>query len=191
MDYDLEKFWRRLRGTLRESPFETTVEPKGKTWDLRGAIVRAARRADAELAEAFKGEDRRLVSKVATAAVQVFLEAWYDELRGGDTVSLIGVVLDGRDLTVEELKGFVAALPVSLLERICEFPGPRASGLQALLAIERERRKGNSPDYLLSRDPLDGKLVVTFYPTAALGRAIVFKLDETFEGVTDPGVISG
>lgn len=185
MDFDLEKFWRRLRPppTPEEAPPENVG---GKRWDLRGAIMRAARRADAELAESFKAEDRRLVSKVATAAVQLFLEAWYDELRQGDTVSLIGVVMEGRDLTVEELKGFVTALPASLLQRITEFPSPRASGLQALLAIEHERRKGNAPDYLLSRDPLDGKLVVTFYPAMAGGRAVTFKLDETFEGVTNP-----
>ncbi len=190
MDLDLfDRFWRRLR----PKPPERDIEPPpgAKGWNLRGAITRAARRADAELAEAFKNEDRRLVSKVATAAVQVFLEAWYEELRGGDTVSLIGVVLDGRDLTVEELKAFVAALPASLLQRICDFPGPWAAGLQALLAIEHERRKGNAPDYLLSRDPVDGKLVVTFYPAAAHGQAITFKLDETFEGIPNPGVNSG
>ena len=181
MTWDLERFWKRLRPPRPEEP---ESEPKGKTWDLRGALYRAGERANLEMEEAFKDLDRRLVSKVATAAVQIFLEAWYDELRQGDTVSLIGVVLEGRDLTLEELKGFVQALPRSLLQRICDFPGPRASGLQALLAIENERRKNNGPDYLLSRDPADGKLIVTFYPTAALGRAVTFKLDETFEGVT-------
>lgn len=187
MDDLFARFWKRLRPDPRP---EVVSAPHGKGWYLREAIERAGKRADAEMAEAFKNEDRRLVSKVATATVQVFLEAWYDELRQGDTVSLIGVVMEGRDLSVEELKGFVSALPASLLQRICDFPTPRASGLQALLAIEHERRKGNAPDYLLSRDPLDGKLVVTFYPPPAAGRAITFKLDETFEGVTDPGVIS-
>jgi hypothetical protein len=181
---DFESFWKRLRGAKPEAE-----RPKG--WDFLAALRRAGDKANADLAGLFKEEDPKLVSKVATAAVQCFLEHWYEELRGGDTVSLIGVVLEGRDLTDAELKEFVRALPASLIQRICDFPTPQASGLQALLAIEHERRKGNAPDYLLSRDPLDGKLVVTFYAPAALGRPVIFKLDETFEGISNPGVISG
>jgi hypothetical protein len=182
---DFESFWNRLR-----PPRTAETEVRGKGWDLRAAIARAGKKADAQLAEKFVDLDPALVSRVATASVQCFLEAWYDELHHGDTASLIGVVLEGRDLTVEELKAFLTALPATLLQRICDAPSPWASGLQALLAIENERRRRLSPDYLLSRDPLDGKLVVTFYPPQAHGAAVVFKLDETFEGVPDPGVIS-
>lgn len=183
MMVDLESFWNRLRPPRAE-------EPRGKVWDLRSALVRAATKADAELTKQFEGVALASVAKVATASVQCFLEAWYEELRQGDTVSLIGVVLDGKDLTVEELKGFVAALPASLLQRICDFPTPHASGVQALLAVEHLRRQKLAPDYLLRRDPFDDKLMVTFYPPQARGEAVTFKLDETFEGVTDPGVIS-
>ncbi len=181
---ELEAFWKRLR------PPRAPEEPRGKGWDLRAAIMRAGAAANIELLKMFEGLDPKIVSMVATTAVRVFLEAWYEELRQGDTVSLVGVVLEGRDLTVEELKSFVQALPSTLLQRICDFPSPHASGLQALLAIESERRKKLAPDYLLSRDPLDDKLVVTFYPVQARGEAVTFKLDESFEGVTETGVIS-
>ncbi len=181
---DFETYWNRLRPPR-------PAKEEGKGWDLRAAITRAGTKADAELAKMFKGDgDPQLVARVATASVQCFLEAWYEELQQGDTVSLIGVVLEGRDLTVEELKAFVQALPASLLQRICDWPTPIASGLQALLAIENERRKKLAPDYLLSRDPLDGKLTVKFFPPQAAGQAVTFKLDESFRGVTDPGVIS-
>jgi hypothetical protein len=182
---DLESFWKRLRPPREPE----NSGASGKGWDLRAALVRAGTKANLELAEKFEGLDPTLVAVVATTSVQCFLEAWYEELRHGDTVSLIGVVLEGRDLTVEELKGFLMALPASLLQRICDFPSPRASGLQALIAIENERRKKLAPDYLLSRDPLDGKLVVTFYPPQASGSPVTFKLDETFEGISDPNVV--
>ena len=128
----------------------------------------------------------RIVSRVATRTLQCVLEAWYEELHAGDTVALIGVVLDGSDLTTDELRGFVQALPASLLQRIVDFPTPEASGLQALLAIEHQRRKKEAPDYTLSRDVADGKLIVSF---RQLGETIEFKLDETFEGAPHPGVI--
>jgi hypothetical protein len=179
---DLETYWKRLR------PPRVDPAPPLKGWDLRRALVRAASRAEGDLAGRVAGLDPAVVSKVATEAIQCFLEAWYEELRGGDTVSLIGVVMEGADLDVTELKGFVAALPESLLQRICDFPTPVASGLQALLAIEHSRRKKLAPDYLLSRDLLDGKLIVTFYPPQAQGEAVTFKLDETFEGVVEIGV---
>lgn len=183
MDFDLETYWKRLR------PARGSPEARGKGWSLREAIVRAGEKANAALAAKFEKGANLDASKVATVSVQCFLEAWYEELQQGDTVSLIGVVLASRDLTVDELKGFVQALPTSLLQRICDFPSPSASGLQALLAIEAARRKKLAPDYVLSRD-LDGNLVVTFYPPQAAGRAVSFTLDETFEGIVDAGVIS-
>ncbi len=183
-----EKYWNRLRpqrGTEKPKPAE------GKGWDLRQALLRAAVKAEKDLAGHFDGLDPVVVSRVATTSIRCFLEAWYDELhQGGDTVSLIGVVLAGKDMTVDELKGFVQALPATLIERICLFPSPKASGLQALLAMENHRRKGEIPDYALSRDPTDGTLVVSFRPAGVLGALISFKLDETFEGVPQPGVIS-
>ena len=91
--------------------------------------------------------------------------------------------MEGKDLTEKELKEFVKALPTSLIQRICENPSPSASGLQALLAIESERRKGNVTNYDLSRDPLDGKIRVTFSPIESFDEPISFRLDEMFEGV--------
>ncbi len=181
---DLETFWKRLR------PPRVDPAPQPKGWDLRKALLRAAQKAETDLEGRFEGLDPAVVSKVATTTLQCFLEAWYDELRGGDTVSLIGVVMAGADLDVAELKGFVAALPETLLQRICDFPTPVASGLQALLAIEHCRRKKTAPDYLLSRDALDGTLIATFYPPQAHGEPVTFKLDETFEGVVEIGVVS-
>ena len=174
---DLERFWNRLRP--RSTP---TDEPRPRGWNLLDALRRAAIKADAELRERFKASniDPKVVSEVSTAAIHAFLDAWYDELRQGDTVSLIGVVLDGRDLPVEELNTFVRALPATLLQRICDDPTPRASGLQALLAIENDRRTRKRAEYTLSRDPLDDKLLVTFRPPETFGEPIFIKLDEGF-----------
>lgn len=181
---DLETYWKRLRPQQAEKP----AKPKGKSWDLRAAIVRAATQTEEGLATQFEGIDPKIVTHVATTTLRLFLEAWYDELHEGDAVSLIGVVLSGSDLTDHELKGFVQALPASLLERICATPSPEASGLQALIAIENHRRKGQVADYTFSRDPVDGKLKVTFRPAGVLGGTIDFKLEETFEGAPEPGV---
>lgn len=177
MGPDLDLFWKRLHAT----PAPTQEHREIRGWDLRSAITRAAEKANDKLKRCFKDFDPKIVSEVATTSVRCFLEAWYDELHAGDTVNLIAVVMEGSDLTVEELHCFVKALPTSLLKRICENPSPSASGLQALLAIESERRKGNTTDYDLSRDPLDGKVRVTFHPIQAFNTPISFRLDETFE----------
>jgi hypothetical protein len=177
---DLESYWRRLRPPR---PPESK-EKQPREWNLREALIRAAVKCDQEMKDRFPTYDPVVVSRVATAAVQAFLEAWYDELHAGDTVSLIGVVLEGADLTVEELKAFVRALPTSLLKRICDFPTPTASGTQALLALEHEYRRHLAPEYQLSRDPNDGRLVVSFAPPALLGQVVTFKLEESFEGAT-------
>ena len=172
-----DRFWKRLR------PPRPAELDRPKTWDLIGALHRAATKADIALRDEFSNLnlDRVVISRICTLAVQTFLEAWYDELRHGESSHLITIVLEDRDLSVDELKAFVQALPSSLIERIVRAPSPEASGLQALLAIEKARRDARCGDFSLSRDLVDDKLVVTFNPPEIGGRPLSFKLDERFE----------
>lgn len=184
---DFETFWQKLRPSRTQEP-DPAQSPKG--WDVLRAIERAARKTNKELPELL-GDldiDPVLAGRLVTRAIQCFLEHWYEELRHGDAVHLIGVVLEGQNLNPTELKLFVRALPESLLERICSEPGPTASGMQAFLAIELAYRRKQVLEYRLTRDPTDDKLVVTFFAT--MGNRldepeISFKLDECFQGV-DP-----
>lgn len=180
-DLNLERFWSRLR------PARQVVKVEG--WDILKAIEVACTKTNAELAGKLKDLDvsPRVASEIATRAVLAFLDHWYEEIRHGDLVSLIAVILEGRNIPVGELKGFIRALPDTLLERVVQNPGPKASGIQALLAIEHDfRRTGRSAerDYDLHADPLRGGLSVTFRPPRAGGEAVTFNLGDNFEGIS-------
>jgi hypothetical protein len=96
------------------------------------------------------------LSTLISKTVGVFMEKWYEGMRGQNLAGLIELVLQGQQLSPVELKGFVRALPQALLERIVTSTigatGTYGKGLHALMAVEIHLRKSAIRDYTLSKE---------------------------------------
>lgn len=113
----------------------------------------------------------------------------YEDFRKRGPASLIEMVLVDTSLNPVELKGFVRALPESLVKRICEegAAGSSAKGVHALLSFEwlyRTHPGRFTGDYTLNRRG-DGVLEISIQPAGS--GVIVFRLDDTFD-MSDFGV---
>ncbi len=178
---DLEEFWEELR----IPPAIAVVS--GKASNVREGLEVAAAKTAMDLSEKFKALINKpltpeALAQVVAGGVEVFLKNWYDDLRGREPATLVAVVLEGQSLPIEELKGFVRALPLTLLQRIVEqgSMGRTASGVHALLAFEYHYRQHRGRDYELRRD-IHNKLIVTGYPNALNGQPLEFNLEEMFD----------
>lgn len=185
-DLDLESYWASLRARREVTPLDQP-SPVRRSLDRAQAITQKV------LSEKFKtlgaGTSDTLAEIVSTGA-QVFLDNWYENLRQEGPSALIELILDGKDLSVVELKGFVRALPVQLLERIIKDRGleSKGGGIHVLLAVEYlHRTRRLNQDYELRRD-LDGKLLLVTYPSGLDGQELTVRLDEIFE-VTEKGSV--
>lgn len=189
-DNDLETYWAEIRQAPRSIKLVT-----GAVSNVREGLEIAAAKTSHDLQEKFKemvGKpiDLAFLSNLVGGGVELFLKNWYEDLRRRDVSSLVEVVLEGQTLPVEELKGFIRALPKSLLDRVLKEGGLGSvgSGIHGLLAVEWHFRQASGRDYELRRDPTDDKLVVTAYPNSLNGGAITFRLDEKFELDAPAGV---
>src|SRR5574338_358920 len=188
-DTELEAYWDELKQAR-------LVELSGSVGDFRDSLRDAAAKTAADLQLQFFKElvGRQVgseeIGRLVATAVELFLKNWYEDLRHRDPASLVEVVLAGHTIPVEELKGFVRALPLSLVERIVKQGGlsDSGSGIHALLAVEWHHRQQKGVDYQLHRDPMDSKLVVTTFPAKLGGRPLTFRLDEKFEIQSESGV---
>jgi hypothetical protein len=174
-DQDLETFWQRVRPRTKRVE---VVE-----WTLPKAIEGAVRKTQAKLAERVQHieVDPLVRSRIAACAIDLFVNEWIEEVRRGDLSSLIGMVIEAKDLPIDELKAFVRSLPTTLLTRAVTAIGEKATGVEALLAIEETRRTGALGDYKLTRDS-DGTLRVSFADPRSNGTPVEFRLDENFAG---------
>ncbi len=123
-----------------------------------------------------------LLSKLMAKAVSIFMEKWYEGLRGQNLSGLIELVLQGQQLPPDELKGFVQALPSSLLKRIVESAigatGVYGNGLHALMAIELHLRSQNIRQYQLTQ--MGMRLHIEFHDPKR-DAVVKFFLDEPIE----------
>ena len=176
-DEDLESYWAPLR---RASVIKVV---SGKITNLREGLELAALKAEQRLLKQVDESAHRFltmgVSELVSVCVNSLLVHWYEGLRGHGPGSLLEIVLADQHLPVGELKDFVRALPVSLIERILKsHPLDKASGIHALIAIELHFRRGSGDDYEIRRGS-DGLLSVALRPINT-GKSVVFSLDENF-----------
>jgi hypothetical protein len=177
---DLESYW----GELKQAT-KTITLASGKASNVREGLELAALKTSADLAQKFKAVAGQvltveLLTELVSTGIETFLKHWHNDLRSRDAASLVEIVLEGQTMPVEELKAFVRALPMGLIERVVKDGGlgDAASGIHALLAVEWHHRNHRGRDYELQRDHLTGKLVVTAYPARLHGEPLVFQLDE-------------
>lgn len=125
--------------------------------------------------------DPATLSKLLAQAVKIFMEKWYEGMRGQNLAGLLELVLEGQDLSLPELKGFVQALPATMLDRVVQSAvGSTGSGVHLILAMELHMRKRNIRDYTLGREA--GRLFIEFIDPKRDAH-IKFFLDEVVEHV--------
>ena len=192
----LESFWQDLRpANLAPRPLDEGLIKvnSGKVTDLDASLEMACAKATQELSTLFARHQgvmmtTELLAEVVATGVRVFMEKWREGLKGSDLAGLIEIVLEGQSLPLEELRGFVRALPTPLLERVAKSALGAASGTHGLMAIEHARRAGTLRNYTLGQD--SGKLYAEFtHPQAEgeqEGETIRFYLNDEFHVPEEP-----
>lgn len=177
---ELEGYWRDLR--------VKAVEVSSKKTSLEQMLDAAAAATLTDLQEWQKTPDFNSgngtsgqIAKSVVRGLRSFMGNWYEAQKKQDLGILIEIILEGQDVSVEDLKGFVRALPRSIINRILGELQGQATGLHALLSIEALHRDGSlRNDYTLRID-MNKKLVVSFHPKQEDG-SLTFTLQELFPG---------
>lgn len=180
-DDELEVYWRDLR--------LSTVEVSSQKTPLEQMLDAAALATFESLRTTYKSKgftggnlnEPEFLAKVVVTAVRQFMSNWYEAQKKQDLGVLVEIILEGQDVSVEDLKGFVRALPRSIVNRILGELRGQATGLHALLSIEALHRDGSLRDDYTLRIDMNKKLVVSFHPKQEEG-SLSFTLQELFAG---------
>lgn len=176
MAEELEDYWDDIRAT---SPLRIVKN------DLDGQLQLAAEKAAFDLAREFdehagKTLTGELFGKMVAMGVRQFMKHWREGLKSHDLAGLIEIVLEGQDLSPDELQGFVQALPASLLKRVAASAVGTANGLHGLMGVEVARRDGDVIAWSFVKDSTRrDTLKVRF--TDKRERVMDFFLDDPFE----------
>ena len=158
---EIEDFWEdiRIRSPIAEVSTKTT----------EGQLILAAEKAAFDLKHKF--EDLRgvaltpdLLGSIVAEAAKIFMQKWLETLRETDLSGLITIILEGQNLPPADLKGFLRALPETLVDRVASSALPTSTGIQALVALEYHyRHRTNNDlvgDYQIVQE--SGKIFVRF-----------------------------
>jgi hypothetical protein len=175
---DLQACWKELRPASPVTLVSTRVS------DIKSQLLIVAAKASFDLrkyADRYQGKPftGEVLADVTSKGVELFMQRWFDHLRSQDLAGLIEVVLEGQQLSPVEMKGFLTALPASLLDRIVTASVGTVTGVHALIAFEHHRRVSEIRDYTLSKEGMRTK-VSFFDPKRQI--MVDFYLDEAFEG---------
>jgi hypothetical protein len=182
-DLDFEDFWADLRARKKPASKDTIQIVGPRASDVGGMLNIVCEKASFELSQKYSALlggrplTTEILADLVSTGVRVFMEKWHEGLRGHDLAGLIEIVLEGQSLSPDEMRGFVRALPQSLLQRIASSALGSATGIHGLMAVEFARRQGEVQDYVLRSD--SGKVVVEFVNRG--GQQASFYLDETFK----------
>lgn len=177
-DDDLEDYWEAVQTQ------QLIKIVKDRATDLREQLEVASAKTAFEMTPVIAEMSGKMLGPEALAqmiskTVRVFMEKWYEGLRGQNLAGLLELVLEGQNLPLPELKGFVQALPVTMLERVVRSAvGSTGSGVHLILAMELHMRQRNITDYTLDREA--GRLFIEFVDPKRDAH-IKFFLDEVVE----------
>lgn len=169
----LEEFW----NEIRKFPIEIQ-SPK-----LQEQLEIICKETATELAEKCqefirKPLDAETLAFITAQGIGIFFEKWHEGIKSQNLAGLIEIVLEGQDLTPEDLQGFIRALPLSLLEQVTQSVIGSASGTHALLAFEWHYRKGTIRGFEIFRNT-EGKVAVKVITPKE--QEIVFPIEEKFD----------
>lgn len=181
-DDSLESFWKDLRPVGPRPPVEGLITVNsGKVTDLDASLELACEKTTRDLAQQFRHYSgliltSDMLAEIVSNGVRTFMNSWREGLKSHDLAGLIELVLAGQDLPLDDLRGFVRALPLTLLERVAHSAVGSASGVHGLMAIEHARRSGRLREYTLGQD--SGRLYAEF---SHQGSEVRFFLDDEFQ----------
>lgn len=174
---EFEDYWKAIRN---DSPIQLV---SNRASDIKEQLEIACDKTSFEIkeyAKQFNGQTltTELLGKLMARTVALFMAKWQEGLRGQNLSGLIEIILEGQDLTPAEMKGFLKALPDSLLQRILDsaIGAGTGSGVHALIALEHHFRKNGVRNYNLGR--VDGRVYAEF---EAQGQTLRVFLDEVFK----------
>jgi hypothetical protein len=176
---DLQEDW----NVLRPKPLVQRIDSSGSL--LSGLDIAVTKTLEDTRIEASRSKSTLIVeavSRLVEFGARRLFHHFTTDLKQRDTVNLIEIVLSDHALSIDELKGFVRALPQTLLKRIVIQGAAMESvhGIHGLLAIELAHRESSTErDYTLRK--IGNTLEVTLYPTHLNGKAVTFTLDENFD----------
>jgi hypothetical protein len=152
---------------------------------LKGAIDLASAKTERDLLTwAEKNPGALDVTVYIARGMKTFWGHLSDELRGINLTGLIEIILTQQGMSGAELKGFVRAIPVTLLLKITESPlGASTKAIHALIALEVLVRTDLENDYSLTTLP-SGGLEVSLLPRKTPSDRLTFTLDESFSLAT-------
>lgn len=177
MSNDLEECWALVRA---HSPIRRV---SNKPSNIEGQLELACEKAIHDLTQEFQDRKGQLVSlellsDMVAHGIRAFMKHWLDGLRNQNLAGLIEIVLEGqKDMSPDEMMGFMRGIPTTLLEKIATSGLGTASGIHALIGVESARRRGEVRRYKIARDGF--RVYVKFENVA--GDEIQFYLDEPFE----------
>lgn len=176
-DDRIDEVWDEVR---TRSPI-TLINPKPSDLDSIAAFASELTLADLAKAINKKYDSRpvtgEMLADVVLMGVQTFLKHWKKALVDQNLTGLVEVVLEGQKLNADEMKGFVRALPMSLLEKIAQSAVGTPTGTHVLMSIELLRRQGKAPDYLMGSE---GRRVWVEFVHPERQQTVRFFTDETF-----------
>lgn len=176
---DIENDWELLK---KKSPI-TIVSDKPS--DLQSQLELAGAKTVFELktfAKKFENQTftAGVLAELMTKTVALFMEKWQEGLRGQNLSGLIEIVLEGQNLSPDEMRGFLGALPDSLLQRILDsgIQSKSGTGIHGLIAMERHMRARSIRNYAIAKE--FGRVYVEF-DDPKHGAKVKFFLDEVFD----------
>ncbi len=118
-----------------------------------------------------------VLADIVGSGIRIFMLKWREALRSQNLSGLIEIVLEGQQLTVDEMRGFVQSLPTSILQRIASSVTGSATGTHALMSLEYLRRQGDVA-YQLGTT---GTRIWAEFSHPRTKETVHFYLDETFK----------
>lgn len=180
-DDDLEAYW----ADVRPQKLVEVVRTRGS--DLDGMMQLAAEQTIFDLTHDIrKKHDQKpitaeILADIVATGVRTFMVKWREALTNQNLTGLIEIVLEGQQLTAEEMQGFVRALPKSILERIASSAVGSATGTHALMSLEFIRRESGLNYHLGTT----GARIWAEFSHPRTKETVRFFLDETFRLPTD------
>lgn len=180
-DDTLEAYWEEVRVKSPIRIVNTAASNISDTMEL--ACVKTI----FDLRQSFQAELNHpltdtLLLEVLTRAVRRFLEHWKNGLADQNVSGLIEVVLQGQGLSTVDMKGFVRALPTSLVIKIAQSGIGISNGVHGLMGVECAFREGRlTGDYIIGRDVSNDKVFIELtHNSGGEPRQVRFTLDEEF-----------
>lgn len=161
---DLESYWKDLRPNRIDVSVAERTSVNAQLEELRAEMTAEITKFIDTAYPPNTTVSSAMLANIMVTTITQFMMRWYEHMKHFDLAYLVEVILDAqKDLPLTEVKGFIRALPMTILSRLLNESRGQMTGLHALVACEVRRRDGELQDYDIRKDAF-GKLIVSFTP---------------------------